>query len=471
MQAAVRNLDPAFSNTYDELHMLIGLYNNIVQVGPGFEIQPGLAKSWDFSADGKTITFDLNQGVKFQDGTELDAQAVKWNIDRIMDPDIGSGQRGLLAAVSLVEVTDKYTVIFKLSKPFRPILGSLTDQAGMIVSPTAAQKFGATREGELGSNPVGTGAFKLGRWFPDQEVVLERNDNYWEEGLPYLDKVTLQGVSADIKFAMLRTGETDMTEIRPDDFATAEREPTIVVHQIMSGLYNAIMFNTELVPWDKLSMRQAVAYAMDRETILQVGFNGAGVVGCHQEGVGWSADREYCPYPFNLEKAKAKVAESGFPEGYKDNRDLWCRDTQIVLCEIYQAMLTEAGIDLEINLITRADWFARRANGELGVILAGWGPKADPDVRWRIIWKCDGWANYQRYCDPETDELIERAAATYDTAKAKELYKKIIKRTADSAAIAYNVWNLNFFAVTSRVHNYVLQEDRIPRLRKIWLEQ
>ncbi len=167
--------DPAFSVLTGTRVVMPAIYSFLVKQNPDGTVAPDLAESWEISSDGKVITFNLRQGAKFQDGTDFNAQAVKWNYDRYLDPDLGSPRKKELSPpLESVEVVNNATVRFNLSKPFRPLLAALTLQAGMIASPTAVQKYNSydDRLGEYGRRPIGAGPFRLDEWIPDTRFTL-----------------------------------------------------------------------------------------------------------------------------------------------------------------------------------------------------------------------------------------------------------------------------------------------------------
>ena len=185
------------------------VFNSLVKQTPTEPVSPDLAESWSISDDGRVITYRLQEGVKFQDGTDFNAQAVKWNYDRFRDDEVQSVRKNQLPPLERVEVVDDNTLRMYLEVAFRPFLANLTLRPGQMASPTAvdAANSYADRNGDFGKRPVGTGPFILDEWVPDQRFVLSRNPNYWEEGLPYLDGIRVPIIGdKQIQFAMLRTG-------------------------------------------------------------------------------------------------------------------------------------------------------------------------------------------------------------------------------------------------------------------------
>ncbi len=198
-----KTLDPHFSVQWSERYVLYTIYNTLVGLDKGFNIVPELAESWTVSDEGKTITFKLRRGVKFHDGTDFNADAVKWNIDRILSADARTPLRSLIGPyIDAVVVVDPFTVRFNLKAPFRPLLATLAERPGFMASPAAVRRYGQ----DFGRNPVGTGPFRFVEWIPDQRIVVQRNDRYWEPGKPYLNRIEFVHVpEKQVQLTALRT--------------------------------------------------------------------------------------------------------------------------------------------------------------------------------------------------------------------------------------------------------------------------
>ena len=190
--------------------MLYNIYNTLVSWDTDFNIIPELAQSWEILEDGTGIVFNLVPNAVFHDGTACDATAIKWNLDRILNPDNNSNQRGQFEqAVASVEATDPTTLFIALKKPWRPLLAALGERPGFVVSPTAVENSGD----QFALNPVGSGPFKFVEWVPDSHIIVERFEDYWDEGQPYLDRIEMRHVpDTQVAVTMVRTGEAQLTD-------------------------------------------------------------------------------------------------------------------------------------------------------------------------------------------------------------------------------------------------------------------
>lgn len=197
-------LDPHLSGSAVDRQVFQNLYDKLVDTNASLAVVPMLATSWTISPDAKTVTFKLQQGVTFQDGTPFNAEAVKYNFDRMeFDPKFPSVRRSELGPMTGVTVVDPYTVQIALERPYSPLLYVLTDRAGMMVSPAAAQKEGL----DYAQHPVGTGPFSFVERLPQDHITLRRNPTYWAKGLPYLDQIVYREITDDsARVANLKVG-------------------------------------------------------------------------------------------------------------------------------------------------------------------------------------------------------------------------------------------------------------------------
>ncbi len=464
-------VDPRYGVARSELPPQILIFRNIVAVGKGWEIVPDLTKSWEFSADGKTVTFRLKEGIKFQDGTDLDANTIKWFFEWQLDPKTGHQQRGTLesAGVQKVDVIDKTTFALQLKNPYRPLLSLLATRSGFVPSPTAINKLGA----DFAKAPVGAGPFSLQEFRPGDYMKVRKVDNYWEKDKPYLDGVLFQNVPDEgVRLAMLRTDETDMIEdITPQLSDIVKRNPSLVLNEFPSDRMYTLAFDVTYSPFDNKALRQAVAYAVDRQKLAQAAFGGAARVASGYEASGW-ANNPNLTIPFDTQKAKAKLAEAGYPNGI--TLPIWCPSSSFwtQLCETYQAILSDSNIKLDIKLIPLADrinaWFDGRAHfgPQLRSPIAG-----DPGARFRYWFSAETVYNARmtRYFNPEVTRLLNEGDSLYDTQKAKAAYDKMQEILVGDVVWTFDVWVTVFTGLNKRVQNWGMIPDLYPRLSEIWL--
>ena len=258
----------------------------------------------------------MQEGVTFHDGTPFNADVVKWNIEKRLDPAVQSPQRNLLAPIiASIEALDPQHVAFNLTQPSPGIFSLLGDRPGFMVSPTAWQKLGK----DFGGQPVGTGAFKFKEWVRGSQVTLEKNPNYWEKGLPYLDRIVVRDLAGSVVgLQRLLTGEIDYVgELTPSDVVPLERRTDIVLAPIKVGRWYFLQWHVNAAPFDNAKLRLAFAHAIDRRRINEITMRGKGTVsnGPTPEGLWWY-DPSIKSFDYDPAKAKALLAEAGYPNGF-----------------------------------------------------------------------------------------------------------------------------------------------------------
>ncbi len=478
--AELGTLDGHYRKNYGEYWIDYSLYDNLVVLDADGNIQPELAKSWETSADGKTVTFKLEAGIKFQDGTDFNAEAVKWNMDRLMDPEVQSTARLSFLALESVEVVDDSTVRFHLSKPWRPLLAALTLQGGWMSSPTAVMKYDsyADRQGDYGKNPTGTGPFKLREWKPGDIVVIDRNPNYWKEGRPYLDGIVYIGAASEVRMTLVRTGEAHLMEPSPfamRDLRLVENNPEIKIIGQPSGRHHWVELDTNWGPLQNKKVRQAIGFALDREAAVDVIFDGRGRPAYGPEGSGWWA---YDPEEFKQimhydpQRSKALLAEAGYPDGL--TLPMWCRsdgEAEKAFCEFWQSMMASVGITIDMTMVPYADVKVARNEGVVHMESLWYTPRGDPHARFGAQYHSTGVANYARFKNAEMDRLIEEAATIFDLAKAADLYAKAQRLAMEESPRIYTAHPDAYVVARKNVQDFVYAADLIIRLRDLWLSQ
>jgi len=475
-------MDAHYSNDASERPIFYSMYNTLVGYGTDFGINPELAKSWEVSGDGKTVTFKLQEGVKFHNGDVFDAEVVKWNYDRLLREDDPLPLHGQVSyALNSVTVVDKYTVNFNMEKPYRPLMSDLGERPGFIMPPKPIEEKGSgypyawgdkQAGGTYSLNPVGTGPFKFKSWKIDQRVVLEKNEDFWQDGKPYLDQINYISVpDQTVRLAMLRTGDVHViSDVRIQDIPTIEANSNLRTTKLESGKWHAIRFNTKHAPYNDQKLRNAMAYSIDRETITETYFGGAASPAYLSEGNSWAWDSSVKPFEFNLDKAKATLAESGYTGA---EIPIWCRSTttEIELCEIYQAMMAEAGIKLKITGVMARDAWRGFVRGDYRMAPTTWRPRADPHGRLVRIYHAEGQSNVPDYVDSTVTSLLDKAVGEYDQAKAKPLYIDAQKRIAETGWHVYIAYVTVYAGLNNDVQNFKLYPDLMERLAWVWLDK
>jgi peptide/nickel transport system substrate-binding protein len=460
-----KTLDPHFSAQFSERHMLYLIYNTLVAYDKDFNIVPDLAASWEIGDGGKSITFKLRPNVKFHDGTDCDAAAVKWNYDRILDEKINAPVRSSLQPpLKSVEVVDKTTVRFNLDQPWRPLIAALGDRPGFIVSPAAVQKYGQ----DYGRNPVGTGPYKFVEWVADSRIVVQRFDGYWDQGKPYLDKIEMRHVpDSQVQLTQIRTGEAQVIDaIDPSLVDTIRSASGVAVEEYKGGRYYGTQMHPDKPPFDNAELRLALAYATDRAEIQKVIYNGTGRLATHPLGVGWAYDASLDSkgIPFDLAQAKEHLTKSG-AAGQSFTYTASSSRMPQTIAQVLQAQYQKLGITITIETVNPADAFALVKSGKTNWTDTNFAPRADPDGLLRILWYSKGFQNSTGFNDPEVDKLLDQAAGLYDTKQAAPLYSQVEQKVVANASHIFHVWGSEFAAHRTEVKGFQFYPDLVLRLR------
>jgi peptide/nickel transport system substrate-binding protein len=435
-------LDPTMARTFVGRIVFAGLCDKLLDLDEKLNIVPQLATSYQWSADNKALTLKLRSGVTFHDGEKLDAQAVKFNLERHKNMQ-GSNRRGELAVVSSVDAVDASTVRINLSAPFAPLLAVLTDRAGMMVSHKAAQAAGD----KFGAQPVCSGPFRFVERVAQDRIVLERFANYWNKGEIHFNRIVYQPiVDSTVRLANLRSGQLDFIErLAPNDVPSLKSDSRFKVARIVEIGYQGITINTgksEMAQKNPLGkdarVREAFELSLDRDAIVKVAMDGEAQVGNQ-----WVApsNRYYgksAPIPKrNVECAKQLLKEAGVTNPSFTLMTPTTSDAQRV-AQVVQAMAKDAGFDVKIQSTEFATSLNLADKGQFEAYVLAWSGRADPDGNLQTFIACKGPLNTSGYCNAQVDDAIEKARTTLDPAQRAKFYDTVAVQTvANDRPIVY----------------------------------
>ena len=469
----VQNLDPMPSTLLVDRQVLYNIYDSLVAIDKDLKIIPSLAESWQ-TPDPKTYIFKLRQGVKYHDGTDFNADSVKWNIERYLT-DKRSLRGPEIGFVQTVEAMDPYTVKFNLKAPFAPLLANLSDRAGMMVSQKAAEAGGIdfTRK-PLGG---GTGAFKFVEWVKDDHIALERNANYWKKdasgtALPYLDKVTIRPiVDATVALTNVKTGDVDVSHYLPaKDYASVKAGKEIILQETTGLGYASIALNVRDEPFNKKELRQAFAEAIDRDQLLKTIFFDVGkpAYGAFPPS-NFAYDPNFKPYTGHASKAKEYLKAGGKPDGFTCEMKIRSGDPETSqLAQLVKDQVAKAGITMNLIQIDYPTLVADQQAGKYQANLTGWSGRIDPDGN--VYNQLHTGTPNNLYSNPQVDDLLDRARAASDQAQRKEMYQQVQKLVADDAPTVYYQFPLSFMLTRPTIQGMTLYPDAIMRFETGWLK-
>nr|WP_156290206.1 glutathione ABC transporter substrate-binding protein [Oceanobacillus salinisoli] len=476
------SLDPAGSNDVPSSDVQANIYESLTKQDENMEVQPSLAETWEAVED-NVWEFKLREGVKFHDGSDFNAEVVKANIERVLDPDVASPRSFLYEMITDIEVVDDYTVRFTTEYPFSALPAHLAHSGGAMVSleqieaDYAAMEDGAEPGSVINENPTGTGFFVFDEWEPGSYIRLVRNDDYWGEHAK-LDSVTFKVVSEPLtRVAELETGESHIANpISPNNRAQVEATDGIHVAQQGSVSLSYIGFNMEKEPFDDPLVRQAINMAIDKEQII------TGIY----EGVGTPAIGPLAPDVFGYDpnasglehdpvRARELLAEAGYEDGFSTT--LWTNDNQerMDTATNIQAQLAEFGIDVEIEVVEWGAYLEQTANGEHDMFILGWSTvTGDADYGLYALFHSNNVGepgNRTFTKDPELDELLDQARQEPDPDTRLEIYSEIQELLVDIAPMLYIHHQDYLLGVNDSVKGLTQLPTQILQLQDVTIEE
>ncbi|HEY1288665.1 MAG TPA: ABC transporter substrate-binding protein [Burkholderiales bacterium] len=434
-------LDPTMARTFVGRIVFAGLCDKLFDLDEKLNIVPQLATSYEWAADNKSLTIRLRSGVTFHDGEKMDAQAVKYNLERHKNMK-GSNRRGELAPVAGIDVVDPVTVRLNLSQPFVPLLAVLTDRAGMMVSPKAAEAAGE----KFGAAPVCSGPFRFVERVAQDRIVLQRYPGYWNKGAIHFDRVVYTPVvDATVRLANLRSGQFDFIErLAPNDVPNVRRDSRFKVAKIVELGYQGITINvgksdeSQKNPLGKdARVREAFELSLDRDAIVKVAMDGEAIPGNQWVSPQSSWYVKSVPVPKrNVERAKQLLKEAGVPNPSFTLMTPTTSDAQRI-AQVVQAMAKDAGFDVKIQSTEFATSLNLADKGQFEAYVLAWSGRADPDGNLQSFHFTKAPLNYAGYSNSEVDDLINRSRAASNKAERQKLFDQIEAHVAKDRPIVY----------------------------------
>jgi len=457
----VSTLDPAIGYDWQNWSMIKALFNGLMDYEAGtYNLEPDLAESFTISPDGKVYTFKLRKDVKFHNGRKLTAEDIKYSIERAVNPKTQSPGQGFFWSIkgfdemtagkatelSGITVVDPYTLKIELSRPDATFLHVMAINFAFAVPKEEVEKYGQ----DFGTHPVGTGAFKMKEWKLGQHVIYERNPDYYKPGLPRLDKIVFEvGQEPTVALLRLQRGEVDILGdgIPPARFLQVKNDPKNADMIIEGGQLHTgyVSMNVRMKPFDNKKVRQAVNMAINKKRICMIINNRAVPANQPLPPAMPGYDKDYKGYPYDPAKAKALLAEAGFPNGFTTELYANNTDPNPRIAQAIQRDLSEIGINAELKTLAQSTVIAAGGEEDQAPMIWSGGMAwiadfPDPSNFYGPILGCGGavkggW-NWAWYCNEELDALAAKADAMSDPAlkdKREELWRSIFIQIMDDA--------------------------------------
>lgn len=460
------SLDPHGANDGNSLYVMSTLYDKLVYLDKDFQITPGLAESLTQISD-TVWEAKIRAGVEFHDGTMLDAETVKANLDRVRDPDIASPVSFLYDMIEEVEVIDPMIVHIKTTYPFASLPAHLAHPGGNIISKKSIDADNeAVKNGELpfasvNATPVGTGPFK----FEDREhgvsVKVVKNEHYWDTEQAKSDAITFKIVPEDFtRIAELETGGADLIyPVSPVDVTRVNDMDTAKVQQSKSSNLTYLGFNTEAAPFDQKEVRQAISMAINRENLIDGILEG---IALPAKGplaptvFGYSNDIDTLGY--DVEKAKALLKEAGLEDGFSTKLLTYESGANGDLAVFIQAELKEIGIDVAIDTVETGAYLDATGEGNSEMFIGAWGTVTlDADYGLYPMFHSSnaGYSGNRSFLkNAEIDAVLQAAREEGDAEKRLDLYEEAQNLLAEEAPVAYLFHSELLAGVNSNVEDF-----------------
>jgi peptide/nickel transport system substrate-binding protein len=470
-------LDPTQSRSLYSRYVFHTMCEKLYDIDQDTNIVPQLATALpQISPDGLTVTIPVREGVRFADGTTMDAQAVVTTFQRNLTMQ-GSGRRSELGPITSVEAQGPSTVVVHLSTPFAPLTAALADRAGMIMSPAALQQLGD----DFGTAPVCVGPFKFENRVAQNSIDVVRDPNYYDAAKVHLDRITYRIITdASIRAANLRSGDAQVADtLSTQDVPALRGTQGMTVLESNSLGYQGITVNVGNVnglgtpPGDVGTplandprVRQALELSIDRAGLSQTVWGGLFAPACSpiSPDTVYSSDAAQACTPHDPARAKQLLQEAGVQVPYPISMIVSNNPDNLRLAQALQALVAEGGFDLQIQPVEYSALLDQQDRGEFEILQLGWSGRIDPDGNITNFLGTGGGQNVAGYSDPALDDLLTQARTTIDQARRAELYGQVVASIQQADPIIYLYRQRNLTGVSDTVSGVQVFPDGILRV-------
>ena len=471
-------LDPTLSRTYVGRIIFAHMCEKLYEIDETLRISPQLAAALPTISDaGKTVTIKLRSGVKFNDGTAMNAEAVKFSLDRHREMK-GSNRRSELEPVNAVEVVDPLTIRLRLKSAFSPLVATLADRSGMPVSPAAVNKLGD----KFATAPVCVGPWSFVERVPQDRIVLEKSTHYFDPGQARFDRLVFRIIPDDnVRVANLRSGDIDfMHQVAPTDSVNLKKEGRFDVSSVTGIAYTGITINQrnktgKTQPAGDLGtplandprVREAFDLSIDREALNQVAWDGQYTPGCTPiSPVSPFHDKTRKCSGRDVAKAKQLLAAAGLASGYGFELTIVNDPQARRVGEVIQGMAREAGFNITLRPSEFASALTDDDNGKLQAFGIGWSGRVDPDGNMHQFHTCGGSLNTTHVCDETIDALLNKAREVSDPGQRAQLYRDAIEKITNGRRNIIYLFHANYIvAFPKNLKGYKAVPDGLIRIK------
>ncbi len=469
IQADGRSLDPHRVTDAAAMRLIENGYGTLMRYTDTYgEVEPYLAKSVHIADDERTYTFTLRDDVRFHSGRPMTAADVGYSLDRIVAEEVRAEQ---FRAIAAWDAPDDHTLVLKLDEPLAPLLTYLAYPMNAVVDREAVEE----NEGSLERVIAGTGPFKLREWQRDRHLILDRHPEYHVAGWPRLDQVIIRPIPDETaRTTALRNGEIDlMLDVPEKDRSILERTPHVRIADVPGTFWEYIGLNAARPPFDDVRVRQAIAWAIDRDMINRIVKFGRAV----------TADGDFFPpnhwaytgqsvYPeVRLETARELLADAGYADGFRTVMRVGSAfPYQVAAAQIVKQQLLAVDIDVEIISQESGVFFEALGQGDFEMTLVGWLGFVDPDEWFYNIFHSTGTWNQQQYGRDEVDTLLAQGRRVTDRDERRTLYGEAQRLILEDAPVVLLYVNEQSSAMLRHVQEYRVHPTATTlSLRETWV--
>jgi peptide/nickel transport system substrate-binding protein len=467
LETDAATLDPLGISSINDRQAAVILYDTLLDIDAKGQIVPGIAAKIDAAPDAMSFKLTLRNGVKFSDGTPYDAAAVVKNFQRIMDPKNRCRCASDVATVDTVEASGPLEVSIRMKSPSAHFPATLSDVAGMVVSPAAVEKYGA----DFGNHGIGAGAFKLKEWRRGDRIVLEKNDNYWRNPV-LLDEVVLRPLpDAQTRYTSLLAGNLDVVmNAGARDVIDAQQKKNAQILKPGSLGTLFIQFNLTAPDVSDVRVRRAMAYAIDRDGYNKAINRGLYKIANTPFGTGLAPHEQVDGYPtFDPAKAKKLVEEYGKP--IKIKLVISSAPASVLAGQALQQMWKKVGIETELVPTEGAQAIKNAFAHDYQVMLFRWAGGTDPDKNVYQFFHSKGSINLVKFNEPEMDKLLESGRATTDKAERLKIYRQISNKLARELPYLFLTYFENIALASPKVRGVAPVPDGLLRVYSVWKDR
>ncbi len=472
-------MDPTLARTYVGRIVFAHICEKLYEIDENLNIHPQLAAEMPrFTDGGRTATIKLRAGVKFNDGTPMDAAAVKFSLDRHRTMK-GSTRRSELDQITEIETPDPLTVRIRLAKPFSPIVAALADRSGMPVSPAQAKRL----DDKFGTAPICVGPWTMTERIAQDRIVVERSAHYFDPKSAFFDKIIFRIIPDDnVRVANLRSGDIDvMQRVAPTDATSLRKEGRFAVVSVTGIGYDGITINIhnktgKHAPRGDLGtplandprVREALELSIDRDALNQVAWDGQYTPGCGPLPPNSPYfDKSRKCSSRDVARAKKLLADAGLAGGYSFEMMIVNNPQERRVGEVIQAMAKEAGFNITLKSTEFASALKEQDAGNYQAFLIGWSGRVDPDAEIHQFHACGGSLNESNVCDEDIDALLNKAREVGDQTERVDLYKRAMEKISARRNVIYLYHRSYIVASPKNLKGYKAVPDGLIRIKGV----